>query len=148
MSSIYGHLWNSRHSTAAQWEITKQEWAQGLAGLSAEQIMHGLEVCRTELNGYGRDNIPTIAEFRARALGLANQRENAAAYRLFPPRAETKKATQGVAEQALSEIWHILGRGAKGNGARIVRKHLAGTTLAGGDEESQQTAENEVRATG
>lgn len=58
MSAIYGYLWTSRHGTEDTWQVARREWSQALAGLTPEQLDHGIVQCRTH-----HKMPPTLPEF-------------------------------------------------------------------------------------
>jgi len=59
LDAIYGHIWTSRHASPEAWEITKDEWGQGLAGISTDSIKFALDYLRSEKSGLP----PTLPKF-------------------------------------------------------------------------------------
>lgn len=65
--SIYGHKFTSTIQGIE--DIATTEWANGMAGITGEQIKCGLEKCaKKKLNPGEQDWPPTLAEFRALCL--------------------------------------------------------------------------------
>lgn len=48
ISAMFGHSWSSRHTSNEAWEVTKDEWASGLAGIKIENIKKALDQLRSE----------------------------------------------------------------------------------------------------
>ena len=72
----YVHKWTSALTSPELIELAVVEWGQELAGLSPEQVRHGLE----SLEG---DWPPSAPGFRKACLGGADARHQSAAYRPF-----------------------------------------------------------------
>lgn len=59
LGAIYGHVWTSRHASPEEWEITKDEWGQGLGEFCNESIKFALDYLRQEKSGLP----PTLPKF-------------------------------------------------------------------------------------
>lgn len=95
MSSIYGHKWVSAYGPQDD-----GTWAVGLSGYTPEQIGRGLRACLDRNDPWP----PSLPEFRA--LCKPGPRENAAAYRDFPPALEHKPSADQklAAHHLLAEL--------------------------------------------
>lgn len=65
MTEVYGHRWTSVHGEGATGG-SASTWAKGLAGLTPQQIGHGLEACIASADPWP----PTLPEFRGKCLGI------------------------------------------------------------------------------
>jgi hypothetical protein len=104
MQSIYLTKWTSQFHTEYDIRATKQEWAEGLQGMTGEEIKKALKKCREEFNWP-----PSIAEFRLAGIGGGNLPEqNSAAYKEFK-RLPRPKADPKIKEAAMSRIKELMG---------------------------------------
>lgn len=100
MRSIYLQKWDDQFDSAVMIERAMDEWAVGLAGLSAEQVKRGIDAARV-----GSKWPPSIAEFVEFAKG--DVRLCGAAYRLFVGLPKPK-ASPDVARSALIAMRSVL----------------------------------------
>lgn len=87
MTEIYGHKWASQYG-----DVPCDTWARGLADMSSADIGQGLKACLRSGEGWP----PSLPEFRV--LCKPPKRENAAAYREFPPMLEHKPSEEQKAK--------------------------------------------------
>lgn len=103
MQSIYLTKWTSQFQTEHDIRATKQEWAEGLSGMTGDQIKKALDKCRKEFAW-----APSIAEFRLAGIGGNNLPEqNTAAYRAFK-RLPIPKANPDIKNVAISKIREVM----------------------------------------
>ena len=89
LQAIFLSRWTGQFKTEAQVDMAKQEWAQGLSGLSGDQVGRALSYCREHL-----DWPPSIAEFRRAALGsIDGWQYQGEAYRIVNTERLTRKMT-------------------------------------------------------
>lgn len=128
LHSIYGHRWASQHGgeTGA---LALEEWRSGLSGLSDEQIIRGIERCRTA-DGDGEGWPPTLPQFRGWCIGLPTDDEAVALLmRGESPDALTQAVIKAVdpyarktySAKALERLYRMhLGRMRQGAEQRVV----------------------------
>lgn len=92
----YGHKWTSAMPSPELIELAVVEWGEILAGLSPEQVRHGLD-------GWREAWPPSAPEFRAACKGL----DLAPCHRPFVPRLQ-KARDVDLGRHALAEICKAL----------------------------------------
>ena len=105
MNAIYLNKWTSQFATERDILLSKSEWAEGLFGLSADEIKRGLKKCRDEFKWP-----PSIAEFIQAAKGNKNTMEqNGAAYQVFKPLPKPESNPE-VKDAALAQMRGIFNK--------------------------------------
>ena len=104
MHGIYLNKWTSQFHTEQDVDIARGEWAEGLAGMSGDQIKKALDKCRKEFVW-----APSIAEFRSAGMGGSSLPEqNRAAYKAFS-RLPSPMVDPEVKRAAMSIIKEMIG---------------------------------------
>ena len=104
MHGIYLNKWTSQFHSESDVDIARGEWAEGLAGMTGDQIKLALDKCRKEFVW-----APSIAEFRSAGMGGSSLPEqNRAAYKAFS-RLPSPMVDPEVKRAAMSIIKEMIG---------------------------------------
>ena len=94
----YGHKWTSAYPESLL-AAAVQEWAEGLGGLTGQQLRRGLDM-------WDEDWPPSLSEFRKACLPSPEYRT--AAYRPFPPMLPKPGADPDLVRREMAEAAEFL----------------------------------------